>query len=124
MNKILNTHHHPNFKKWLANFLSGRHGYTIYNGKSSRTRHYTNRVPQGSVLSPTLFNLFTHDLPTPIQPHTHTWSYADDLTILAQHPKYETAAEHLQQYLGSLEPWLTTNRMKVTTNKSSLTLIT
>ena len=122
--KILDTHIHQNFKKWLANFLSGRHGYTLYNGKSSRTRHYTNGVPQGSVLSPTLFNLYMHDIPTPTHTSTHTMSYADDLTIMAQHPKYETAATHLQDYIDSLETWLTTNRLKVSTNKSTLTLIT
>ena len=122
--KIINTDIHPNFKKWLANFLSGRHGYTIHNGKPSRTRHYTNGVPQGSVLSPTLFNLFTHDIPVPTQNNTHLWSYADDLTIISQHPKHETAAVQLQSYIHTLENWLTTNRLKVSANKSALTLIT
>ena len=51
-------------------------------------------------------------------------TYADDITILAQHPKHETAATHLQQYIHELEQWLTNNRLKVSTNKSSLTLIT
>ena len=124
IHKILNTHIHTNVKKWLANFLSGRHGYTVYNGKSSRTRHYTNGVPQGSVLSPTLFNLYMHDIPSPTQPHTHVLSYADDLTIMAQHPRHETAANNLQEYIHTLEHWLDTNRLKVSANKSSLTLIT
>ena len=92
INKILNTHIHPNFKKWLANFLSGRHGYTTYNGKSSRTKHYTNGTPQGAVLSPTLFNLYVHDIPPPTDPNTHLLSYADDVTVMSQHPKPETAA--------------------------------
>ena len=65
INKILNTPIHSAYKKWLANYLSGRRGQTYYNGKSSRTRHYTDGVPQGSVISPTLFNLYHHDLPTP-----------------------------------------------------------
>ena len=124
INKILNTNIHPNFKKWLANFLSGRHGYTIHNGKSSRTKHYTNGVPQGSVLSPTLFNLYMHDIPTPTTPNTNIMSYADDLTILSQHPKYETAAAQLQTYIHTLEHWLSQNRLKVSTTKSTLTLLT
>ena len=80
--------------------------------------------PQGSVLSPTLFNLFMHDIPLPSDPNTHLMSYADDLTVLSQHPKHETAAAILQQYIHQLETWLTTNRLKVSPNKSSLTLIT
>ena len=46
------------------------------------------------------------------------------LTIKTQHPQYKTAAANLQQYIHTLEDWLTSNRMKVSPNKSSLTLIT
>ena len=124
INKILDTHIHPNFKKWLANFLSGRHGHTIYNSKPSTTRPFTNGVPQGSVLSPSLFNLFMHDIPSPTHPDVHISSYADDLTIISQHPKHETAATHMQQYITTLERWLLDNRMKVSADKSTLTLAT
>ena len=124
INKILNTHIQPHYKKWLANFLTGRHGKTQYNGKSSTTKRYTDGVPQGAVLSPTLFNLFMHDIPTPTDPSVHLLSYADDITILSQHSKHETAASNLQTYIHSLEDWLNTNRLKVSANKSSLTLIT
>jgi len=124
INKILNTPIHDSFKKWLANYLSGRSGKTIYNGKSSRTRHFTDGVPQGSVLSPTLFNLYLHDLPTPTNASVNTLTYADDVTIISQHHRHETAANNLQTYIHSLENWLETNRLKVSANKSSLTLIT
>ena len=122
--KILNTDMHPNYKKWLANFLAGRHGYTEYNGKASRTKHYTNGVPQGAVLSPSLFNLYTHDIPQPTQHDTQIMTYADDLTIIAQHSNYNTAAANMQQYVHELEQWLQTNRMTVAPAKSTLTLIT
>ena len=124
LKKILNTHIHPNFKKWLANFLSGRLSNRVYNGKSFRTLHCANGVSQGSVLSPTIFNLYMHDIPTPTQPNTHFMSYSDDFTLLSQQPKHETAATQLQDYIHTLEEWLNNNRMKVSTNKFSLTLIT
>jgi len=113
INKILNTHIQPHYKKWLANFLSGRHGKTYYNGKSSTTKRYTDGVPQGAVLSPTLYNLFMHDIPTPTDPSIQILSYADDITILSQHSNHETAASNLQTYIHTLEDWLTTNRLKV-----------
>jgi len=65
-----------------------------------------------------------HDIPAPTDPNTHLMSYADDLTVTQQHPKHETAAVNLQVYINQLEDWLTTNRLKVSPNKSSLTLIT
>ena len=65
-----------------------------------------------------------HDIPAPTHPDTHILSYADDLTIFTQHPKPDTAAVHLQEYIHTLEQWLTTNRLKVSPDKSTLTLIT
>ena len=50
--KIFNTNIDTHTKKWLANYLTGRHAYTLYNDKPSTTKRYTNGVPQGSVLSP------------------------------------------------------------------------
>ena len=112
-----------NYKRWLANFLSGRSAQVKLNGKLSRTRHIHNGVPQGSTLSPALFNLFLHDLP-PRPPNIKLYSYADDLTITTKHPNITTAQTHLQAYLHDLETWLTSNEMEVSPAKSSLTLFT
>ena len=65
-----------------------------------------------------------HDLPNPEPAHITMYSYADDLTILAQHPKYTVASRNLQNYLNTLEEWLTENRMSVSPQKSSVTLLT
>ena len=43
---------------------------------------------------------------------------------MSQHPKHETAAANLQVYINQLEIRATTNRLKVSPNKSSPTLIT
>lgn len=45
------------------------------------TRHITAGVPQGSVLSPVLLNLYTYDLPT--QPNIQTATFADDTIVFA-----------------------------------------
>ena len=65
-----------------------------------------------------------HDIPLATHPDTHILSYADDITVFSQHPNFETAATHLQEYIHTLESWLQTNRLKVSTSKSTLTLIT
>ena len=83
-----------------------------------------NGVPQGAVISPSLFNLFLHDLPTPQQPNVTISSYADDLTIVSTDPKISTATRNLQLYLTQLEDWLSINRMSVSAQKSSITVIT
>ena len=75
--KIFNTNIDSHTKKWLAKCITGRHAYTLYNDEPSTSKCYTNGVLQGSVLSPTLFNLYIHDIPLPTYTDTHIFSYAD-----------------------------------------------
>merc|ERR1719259_1400575 len=124
-----NDHYHStnittHYKKWLSTFLTGRHAYTAHNGTPSTKRRFPNGVPQGSVLSPTLFNISMHDIPLLTHPDVHILSYADDITIFSQHPNPHIAATQLQDYINTLEQWLHSNRMKVSPSKSTLTLIT
>ena len=90
----------------------------------SKHRQLPNGVPQGAVLLPYLFSLFTHDLPEPTNPAVKIYTYADDLTIVSQHPRVDEAAIQLQDYLRRLEEWLTINRMSAEGSKSSLTVVT
>ena len=52
-------------------------------GQISRLRRLKNGVPQGSVLSPMLFNIYIHDLPVTT---STKYGYADDLAILLRCP--------------------------------------
>ena len=49
------------------------------NSKQSRLRRLKNGVPQGSVLAPLLFNIYTYDLSSMI---SRNFAYADDLALL------------------------------------------
>ena len=89
----------------------------------SEHRQLPNGIPQGAVPSSFLFSLFTHDLPEPINPAVTIYTYADDLTIVSQHPRVDEAAIQLQDYLRLLEEWLTTNCMSAEGSKSSLTVV-
>lgn len=47
----------------LENMLTNRLIKVYLNGKSSKTKMLNNGLPQGSVLAPLLFNLYTSDMP-------------------------------------------------------------
>ena len=50
--------------KFIANYIKGCKAYTTYRNHTSR-RQFKTCIPQGGVLSPTLFNIYTSDLPPP-----------------------------------------------------------
>ena len=107
INQIYNTNMHNNSRRWLANYLSGRKAHVNFNGIPSKIRPFRDGVPQGSILSPTLFNLFLHDIPTPTSQDTKILSYADDITITPTNAKHNPAATNAKHYLNTLQTWLT-----------------
>ena len=54
------------------------------NNERSRWRLQKDDLPQGSVLSPTLFNIYTNE--QPVHDGTRSFLYVDDLCITAQFP--------------------------------------
>ena len=78
--KISESGPEPNLVRWLPAFLKDREQAVIYNGYMSSFKKIHRGVPQGGVLSPTLFNLYVADFP---QLHSKITTFADDTTIFA-----------------------------------------
>ncbi|YCJ93244.1 MAG: RNA-directed DNA polymerase [Candidatus Karelsulcia muelleri] len=74
-------------------------------------------VPQGSVLGPFLFLLYTADIPT--TDSTLIATFADDTAILSTNENPVTASEKLQTHLNMLQDWFHKWRVKVNSNKST-----
>ena len=49
--------------KFIANYIKGRKAYTTYRNHTSSQRQLKTGVPQGGILSPTLFKIYTVDIP-------------------------------------------------------------
>ena len=72
---------------------------TTDNGEQSRLRRLKNSVPQGSVLAPLLFNIYTHDLPVIV---ARKFVYADDLAIMHSAEDWQSLEGTLAQDMATL----------------------
>ena len=75
------------FTKHIGSMMRNRRFYVELNGKKSRWCNQKNSLPQGSVLSPVLFNVYTND--QTIHNETRSFIYADDMCIATQRCSFQ-----------------------------------
>lgn len=100
----------------INNFLKDRTFCVKIENSFSSTRPITAGVPQGAILSPILFNIFTADIPT--SQITSTAVFADDTLLYYSHPDIYTAVATLQNSTNELTNWFKKWRIAINPNKS------
>lgn len=92
--------------------------------KESISRVAKKGLPQGSVLSPLLYNLYVHDLESNLQPSVSVLQFADDLLIYVPNKNVIEAVSLLNSSLSCLSTWLNSNGLQLSVNKSAAVLFT
>ena len=109
--------------KAIENLLTGRQFAVKIGDVMSTLRKIECGVPQGAVLSPTLFSLFINELPmrrnTGLKKENHefTMLFADDLAYLLTFSNREEATKIAQKYMHELEEWMSTWRLTLAPHK-------
>ena len=90
----------------IINFLENRQFYVQIGDYKTSMRSIECGVPQGAVLSPTLFSVFINDVPTKNTQNEKTILFADDIAHMTIYRKGQPITNTVQKYLHELEIWM------------------
>jgi hypothetical protein len=106
--------------EWFMSYLSNRQHYIAIDEKSE-TLPITCGVPQGSILGPLLFIIYTNDLPTCLK-DSHPILFADDTTVYLKGKSLNKLYQTMNAELDSLSEWFKTNRLSLNVKKTNYLL--
>lgn len=96
---------------WFESYLSGRRQCVKAPQSPLGTLYTCGRgVPQGSVLGPLLFTIYTRQLPTVLS-RCHCLLYADDTSLYISEKDQETAISNLEGDIGRVSKFLSEKRL-------------
>ena len=102
----------------IKSLLSNRRFFVEMDGKKSRWRIQKNGLPQGSVLAPTLFNIYTNDQPKFL--NIRRFIYADDLCLATQATTFESIESRLTDALKELTDYYQRNSLNANPGKTQV----
>jgi len=106
----------------LNEFLTARKFYVEINGKTSNVKGIDRGCPQGSVLGPVLFNLYTGVIKDKLPHNVHLTSYADDSYVIIHDKDQEELIKRTESCLSKHVESLEEIGMKVNEEKTEIVL--
>ena len=121
--------HHLNlgldFTSFIFNYINQRVVLPWFEDKRGTSFSPKSGVPQGSVLGPTLFLIFVHDLPAPLNNDTIIAQFADDVIHVIRsdcvsHNRARNAISKLKRELINTIEWEENWKIKTSYNKCAI----
>lgn len=109
--------------KIIQAYLSNRNFKVVIKNLESLIFHIAAGVPQGSLIGPSLYTVYTSDLP-PLPDGCFLSLFADDTAILCKGRATLTAKNKLQQSLDLISDYSKTWKIKINSSKTNSILFT
>ena len=105
--------------QWLMSYLLDRYQYTVVNNQRSMSLPIKFGVPQGSLLGPRLYTIYTNDLPDQVEDGSIVM-YADDTTIYSIGQNVEQFILSLNGLMTQTSKWNSLKRLTIHLSKPKL----
>jgi hypothetical protein len=113
---------------WLAAWLRGRSVSCLFRSAVSRKKLIKTDTPQGSVLSPDLYNFYVNDFPAPsprvVPEKSVSESFADDFGVGESFPVLPTRTAALNNDMVQVAKWAADKNVMIAPEKSGIILFT
>ena len=108
-----------NLPIFIGNFLSDR-TFQVHLGTilSDKIFHQEKGVPQGAILSTTLYNFKINNIVKQVHPGVECPLYVDDFVIRYKSPTIDAIQRKLQHTINRLEEWTLKNGFTISKNKT------
>ena len=108
---------------FIFNTIKQRELEGVYNGVSFAHGRTNKGLPQGSILSPLLFNIYMYYILHHVHYNSKVLSFADDFLIYSAHSDPVEIIVSLQNSIDNLLPYLSSLNMKLAQQKCNLIII-
>ena len=127
-----------NALSWVGSYLTGRSQSVYIESFLSKIQPVPTGVPQGSILGPLLYIIFTNELPELIHDHQardtkffnmkcsvcgNLCCYADDSTLSFSSPNPQEITAKITENYGVIADYMTNNKLKLNGDETHLMLL-
>ena len=113
---------HESCTKWISSYLSDRTQITKFDNMESDKEKVLSGVPQGSILGPILFIIFTSDLSKEVADCRFA-AYADDAVLLVSAKTPKQLKTKIETSITAVQDWYTKNGLLINSDKTEFMIV-